>query len=231
MRILLTCLLFLTGCSSQTVTVRQYGGMRDALRMGNTQSRVTFKEISSKPHAFAVGALTELEGEITILDGKILVATTPDGAIASSTLGSDEQSATFLTVAYVDNWTRDSIPPDMDFETAVETVAKRNGVNVDEPFPFYVSAHTNSFDLHVINGFCPVASPDLPNKDQPWRLHGAETDMLIVGFFAKEQEGVMTHHGSNIHMHGIVTSGKEPISGHLDKVDIAAGSSIFVPAM
>ena len=77
--------------------------MRDVLRMGNTQSRITFEEISSKPHAFAVGALTNLEGEITIVDGQILVATTLDGVTASSTTGSADQSATLLTVAYVEN--------------------------------------------------------------------------------------------------------------------------------
>ncbi len=231
MRILLIILFFLAGCNSSTATVKQYGGMRDALRMGNTQSRITFEEVSSKPHAFAVGALTELEGEITIVDGQILVATTPDGATAASAPGAPEQSATLLTLSYVENWVKDTIPPDMGFETAVETVAKRNGVDTDKPFPFYVYAQTNSFDLHVINGFCPVASPDLPKEDQPWRLHGKQAGLLVVGFFAKNQEGVMTHHGSNIHMHGIDTSGKDVVSGHLDSIDVIPGSTIFVPAM
>ncbi|MBC8202500.1 MAG: hypothetical protein H8E91_01590 [Planctomycetes bacterium] len=231
LRFLILSIFLLAGCGKTKQLVEQHGGMRDALRMGNTQSRITFEEISAKPHAFAVGALTDLEGEITIVDGQILVATTPDGASATSTSGTNDQSATLLTIAYVENWAKDRIPANTDFETAVETVALRNGVNVDEPFPFYVYANTTSYDMHVINGFCPVASPDLPERDQPWRLHGKETGMLIVGFYAKNQEGVMTHHGSNIHIHGIDTSGKDVVSGHLDRVEVLAGSTIFVPAM
>ncbi len=227
--ILLLGTLTLAGCSpSHTVT--QHGGMRDALRMGNTQSRISCEDAIAKPHAFAVGALTDLEGEITIVDGQIVIARTEDGVTATSSPATGSESATLLTIAYVDAWAKDTIPPDMVFEEAVEAVAKRHGINTDEPFPFYVYATTKSFEIHVINGFCPVASPDLPSEDQPWRLHGKESGMLIVGFFAKNQEGVMTHHGSNIHMHGLDSSGKHMISGHLDSVEVLPGSTIFVPA-
>jgi acetolactate decarboxylase len=189
------------------------------------------EDVRSKPHAFAVGALTALEGEITIMDGQIIVATTNDGLHATSRPPTGDESATLLTLAYVEAWCKDTIPPNMDFEEAVETVAKRNGIDTEEPFPFYVYAYTTQYEMHVINGFCPVASPDLLPSEQPWRLQGTETGMLIVGFYAKNQEGVMTHHGSNIHMHGINTSGKKMISGHLDSVKVLTGSTIFVPKM
>ena len=74
----------------------------------------------------------------------------------------------------------------MDFEEAVESVAKANGIDTNTPFPFYVNATTESYELHVINGYCPIATPDLASTDQPWRLHGDETRMLIVGFFCKQ---------------------------------------------
>jgi acetolactate decarboxylase len=222
------CTFAFAGCSS-SYTVTQHGGMRDALREGNTEARISFEEISSKPHAFAVGALADLEGEITVVDGKIIVAKTSDGKTAISSPASGNESATLLTLAYVKNWTEDILPPNLTFEEAVEVVAKRNGIDTDKPFPFYVNATTTNYEMHVINGFCPVASPDLPPEDQPWRLHGEQTEMLIVGFFAKNQEGVMTHHGSNIHIHGLDTSRAEGASGHLDSVNIAPGSTIFVP--
>ena len=40
--------------------------MRDMLRKGNTQARITFDEVNRMPNAYAVGALTNLDGEITI---------------------------------------------------------------------------------------------------------------------------------------------------------------------
>jgi hypothetical protein len=44
--------------------------MRETLRMGQTQPRVTFEEVTFDPHSYAVGALPNLDGEITIFDGK-----------------------------------------------------------------------------------------------------------------------------------------------------------------
>lgn len=205
--------------------------MRSALRLGNTTSQITFEEINSSPHAFAVGALTDLKGEITVFDGQIIVAETEDGIHATSSTKTDSnESATLLTLSYVDSWLEYRLPTDMDFEEAVESAATANGIDTDTPFPFYVNATTESYELHVINGFCPIATPDLDAADQPWRLHGLETELLIVGFFAKNQEGVMTHHGSNVHIHGIDSTGKTVISGHLDAIDLKEGSTIFLPA-
>ena len=230
LRVLILSFFFLVGCNKAESLVQQYGGMRDALRMGNTQSRISFEEISSRPHAFAVGALTDLKGEITILDGQIVVATTEDGLTAKSTSSSGMESATLLTLAYIEQWTKDTIPTGMSFEEAVEEVAKDNGINTDEPFPFYALVVTKSFEMHVINGFCPVADPELAPSDQPWRRHGFQTEMLVVGFFAKNQQGFMTHHGSRLHIHGIDTSGKNMISGHLDSIEVMPESTIFLPA-
>jgi hypothetical protein len=50
-------LLIFQGCSTKTsYKVYKYGGMRDALSMGNTQARISFEEINSKSNAYAVGA-------------------------------------------------------------------------------------------------------------------------------------------------------------------------------
>jgi acetolactate decarboxylase len=220
----------LAGCGKTTPLVEQHGEMRDALRMGNTQSRISLREVIARPHAFAVGALTDLEGEITIVDGEIIVAKTSDGKTATSSLGGQNESATLLTLSYVDEWVKDVLPPHVDFEKAIELVASKNGIDTNKPFPFYILATTKAFEMHVINGFCPVASPDLPEEDQPWRLHGGKSTMRIVGFFAKDQEGTMTHHGSNVHIHGVDSSGSTMRSGHLDFVEVAAGSTIFLPA-
>ncbi len=230
MRLSCVGLTALVGCTTTPIEVQQFGGMRSALRLGNTSSQITFEDINSSPHAFGVGALTDLEGEITVVDGQIIVAKTEDGIRAiSSTSNNSNDSATLLTLAYVDEWREYKFPSSMNFEDAVESVAAAHGIDTNTPFPFYILATTEAYEMHVINGFCPVITPDLEPKDQPWRLHGVETTLLIVGFFAKNQEGVMTHHGSSVHIHGIDTSRNEMVSGHLDSVAVQEGSTIFLP--
>ena len=91
----------LASCTS-TYTVTQHGGMRDALRMGNTQARISFTEVHSKPDAIAVGALTNLDGEITIFNGKVYTATTADGKTASTRIDDSQfDSASLLSLSYV----------------------------------------------------------------------------------------------------------------------------------
>jgi acetolactate decarboxylase len=234
MRILiLFSLLALASCTSApSYEVSQHGGMRDALRMGNTQPRITFAEVSSRPHAIAVGALPNLAGEITVFDGTIYTATTADGQTAV-TVASDAtfDSATLLSLSYVDAWQECSLPSNHPLEEAIELSAVIQGIDTESPFPFFITGTTSNYHLHVINGYCPVAKPDLEAKFQPWRKTGtSRTPITVVGFYAKNQEGVMTHHGSNVHIHGILDIDGSLTSGHLDSVEIDSGAILFFPA-
>ncbi|MBT7640275.1 MAG: hypothetical protein HN598_07300 [Planctomycetes bacterium] len=222
----------LCGCAGSHDLVEQYGGMRDVLRMGNTQSRISFAEMRQQPHAIGVGALTGLEGEITVFDGQIFVATTPDGIRASTTSAdTNPGSATLMTLAHVKTWHQDPLPDSPSLEQSIEEVARSHGIDTDKPFPFFIEGVASSYQIHVINGYCPVATPDLAPEDQPWRQHGASTALRVVGFFARDQHGVMTHHGSNLHIHAIIVNGDEWISGHLDEVEMAEGATLSVPVV
>ena len=229
--IILFVSLVLAGCSN-SYTVTQYGGMREALRMGKTQSRTTIEDINSKPNAFAVGALTNLDGEITIFDGNVYTASTKDGESSITNLnGNQFDSATLLTLSYVDSWHTMHLPLGLALEEAIELAALNFKVNTDEPFPFYIFGTTNNFHLHVINGFCPVANPELEKKFQPWRMNSSQKqEVTVVGFYAKNQEGIMTHHGSNIHIHGIMEIDGKLTTGHLDSVELESDALIFIPA-
>ncbi|MBT4530226.1 MAG: hypothetical protein HOC27_03390 [Phycisphaerae bacterium] len=229
--VLLLTSLALASCSS-TPTVTQHGGMRDALRMGNTQARITFEEVNRIPNAFAVGALTNLDGEITIFNGNVYTATTADGKTAVTNINEAQyDSATLLSLSYVESWNKMKLPSDQPLEDAIELAAGIFGKDTNEPFPFLLTGTASEYHLHVINGYCPVANPDLELKYQPWRQTNSNSeDITVVGFYAKDQEGVMTHHGSNVHIHGIMDIDGVLTSGHLDSVELEPGATIFVPA-
>ncbi len=218
------------GCSSSH-TVTQYGGIRDALQMGNTQAQVTFEEVQSKQHAYAVGALPNLDGEITIFNGTIYTATTQDGNTATTELADETfDAATLLTATHVEEWVTTDLPSNHPIEEAIELMAIIMGIDTETPFPFLISGTTKNYHLHVINGYCPVTNPDLNSQFQPWRLDSSNSeDITVVGFYAKNQEGVMTHHGSNVHIHGIMEINGVLTSGHLDSVELNDGAILFLP--
>jgi hypothetical protein len=56
------------------------------------------------------------------------------------------------------------------------------------------------------------------------------TPITVLGFFAKDQEGVMTHHGSNIHIHGLLDKNGGVATGHLDSVTMNKGAKLYFPA-
>ncbi len=205
--------------------------MRETLRMGQTQPRVTFEEVTTTPHSFAVGALPNLEGEITILDGNIWVATADSKS--ATTFKPDHQylSATLLTVAHVEHWDEYELP-DIPLEDAIESVALHTStINSEEPFPFLIHGDASSLQMHVINGYCPVASPDLAEEFKPWRMRiDSRTTVTVVGFYAKNQEGVMTHHGSHLHIHCLIENDGAVATGHVDSITMKKGATLFLPA-
>lgn len=205
--------------------------MRDTLRMGNTHPRVTFEEITATPNAFAVGALPNLAGEITIFDGNVWVATTDGSSATTARADSKFNAATLLTASHVESWKEFDLP-NLPLEEAIESVAGLHGpIDSDAPFPFLIIGDSSEFHMHLINGYCPVASPNLAEEFKPWRLSVEKpTPMTIVGFFAKNQDGVMTHHGSNIHIHGFVDKNGAVATGHLDSVTLTKGAKLYLPA-
>ena len=233
MRLLYTLFALLSaGCSTtHSYEVSQHGGMRDTLRMGKTQPRISFAEVASKPHAYAVGALANLDGEITIFDGTVYTATTQDGTTAITAVADDTyDAATLLTLAHVESWQNCILPSNHPLEKAIELAAIIQGIDTETPFPFLITGSTNDFQMHVINGFCPVANPNLAAKFQPWRLVGSQsTPITVVGFYAKNKEGVMTHHGSNLHIHGVIDQNGTITTGHLDSIEINSDATLFLP--
>ena len=224
-------MLLLCGCTNSN-SVEQYGGMREVLREGHTQPRIALRDVTGKPGAIAVGALAGLGGEITIVYGETWVARSIDGnANVTGPTTSPHDQATLLTASHVDSWIDIPLP---DGATAaqlakmVSDTASNHGLNSTNPFPFIIEGDFRELELHVIAGSCPIANP---NGEQPWRytsttpIHG-----LLVGFHAQDQEGVMTHHSSNVHMHALIPGGDDTLTGHVDHVIVEPGGILRIPS-
>ncbi len=206
-------------------TVQTWGTMRDVLHEGNSEERI-FLPGQISEYTIAVGALPGLTGEITVLSGIVHVARFTKGELISEPARNGAQ-ATLLVMAEVPVWREQVLPALIDFSTveqAVRTAALKSGIDVTQPFPFVLEGLAANLKLHVIAGACPIATPDGPS---PGRFVDHDRTVILVGFYAENQTGQMTHHNRSSHVHVIVEGAD--ISGHLDEVSFTAGARLRLP--
>jgi alpha-acetolactate decarboxylase len=225
-----TVLAAATGCAwhSKNWNGRVYvwGTMHEVLGEGKTQGRVALADALHWPGATGVGALESLEGEVTIFDGHAWVAMGSPDALTEK-----DRMAAFLTVAYVPSWR--SIPIEApirfaDFDQIIAEQARQAGLDTARPIPFRIRGRL-SVSAHVVQGKCPHAQ-DETDSASPHRIAFQENDAegIIVGFYADNSEGVLTHHGTKTHAHVLFFDG-HPRTGHVDSVTVAPGSIIQFP--
>lgn len=227
---------FMGGCTSIQPIVTQFGEMRAVMREGHTEARISLADAVARPHAIAVGALEGLGGEVTIVDGDVWVARVGEAGIQMTGPNPvDGDQASLLTLAHVDQWrtcTIETATQGSDLEALIKRMALENGIDATMPFPFVIEGRSADMNIHVINGYCPVATDPATVDAQPWRWASSQpVDVVIVGFFAPNAAGVMTHHGTAVHAHAVLSTGGKTITGHVDQVSVTRGMILRVPVV
>jgi len=197
--------------------------MREVLALGKAQARVTLTNVVENPHAYGVGAVAGLMGEVTILNGKAYVAQL-EGEFVTSTI-QPRYEATLLAAAYVPMWRTIDIENTLDNDQLmafIQNQALQYEIDADKPFPFLIEGEI-SVDAHIINGSCPRAG-----GEEPIRFTCKSRPGTIIGIFAENAAGTLTHHGEVAHMH--VVFEKQPAqSGHVDDIITHRGAVLKIP--
>jgi acetolactate decarboxylase len=214
--------------------VQHYGPMRQVMRMGETEPRILLSDAVRTPHAFAVGALEGLAGEIIIIDGDDWTAR-PDqkvGQILQGPQAVKDEAATLLTLTHVEQWQTTQLESSCNVPQLEEQIAKyaaSQRIDTEQPFPFMIKGTASQLDLHLVNGYCPVAIDPATRDTKPWRSSTRQTEVTLVGFYAIDSAGVMTHHTSCLHIHALAELEGEKFLGHVDAVTLNAGAELLVP--
>ncbi len=225
-------LLWLPACRPRRWTgeVTHVGAMRTVLAEGHTQGRVDLADIAGRRGVYALGALAGLDGEVTVLAGQVWLSRVGDnGAIMTERMNGHLPQATLLTSTHVPGWRPVAIGRDVpmdDLEDFIRHRAADAGIDTTRPFPFLVMGPVGNLTGHVVNGACPHATI-AGAAPAIFELPTAPTAQLI-GFFAEDAAGVMTHHGQRTHMHVFVQAA-HPIAGHVDRVDLVADGVLCFP--
>lgn len=231
----LTCIALFPGCDSGGIDVAQYGAMRQVMREGHTEARIRLGDAVARPHAYGVGALEGLAGEVTIVDGDVWVSRVAGEDVkVSGPQPIAQDQATLLTLTHVENWESISVTMALEgaaLESFIEHAASARGIDTSRPFPFVIEGDAIRVDLHVINGYCPSAVDPATMDAQPWVWSSpAPGRAVIVGFYAPDAAGVMTHHGTAVHMHAVVDIDGRTVAGHVDEAAAGAGAVLRLPS-
>src|SRR5688572_6651140 len=133
-------LLLAAAAPTPAPIVHTHGQLRAVMHERDLSGKVTLASVLARPHTYAVGALSDLRGEVTIIDGAVWLAYPgPQGKLrVEQSLTSDER-ATLLVSASVPSWKRVKLTRTIrfaDLDAALEALAKENGVDPAKPFPF-----------------------------------------------------------------------------------------------
>lgn len=217
----------------------QFGKMHEAIGRQQHQGRVALAKLAERPHFYGVAALAELEGEATFVDGALTITVvdgegTPQPVDATAT----DKQATLLIGAYVPAWTDHpvtrSVAPD-EFDQYLADVAAAAGVDTSKPFMFTIEGKFSPLRLHVINGACPMHARlqkiDLPTERRPFEADWDEIQGTVVGVFARNSVGNLTHPATSAHMHLVYRDAGTAalLTGHVERTGLLAGSTIRLP--
>ena len=228
-RIISAALIFVGSSAAAVaeVTVSHIGSLR-AVHQGTTASVIALPTLKPVIGLQALGPVSNMDGEITVIDGRPSVSQIRNGQQHVSTELSG--GAAFLVWSDVREW-QDPIAFEAEvsslseLDAHIEMLAKKAGMSTAEPFPFRLVGHFHRIEYHVLNGLNESGQPNGGKRSTTFVEEHIEAEAL--GFFAKNAEGIYTHRGSSTHVH-VVIPGKG--AGHLDAVVLPSGKlKVYFP--
>ncbi len=225
-------ILTLLACNENNIMpkVQTISAMKKVM-MGQDLSAHVLWDTLPKKHLFAVAPLGRIQGEITVIDGKMYssIVDTSNQEVIGHNWNIESPFAVYANVA---EWTTFEkavkISNENELQTLIEKVATDYGYSLESAFPFRVLGEFASIDYHIISK--PTYEEDhnheLHNKAKK-HFHLENVSGELLGFYSQNHEGVFTHKGHFIHTHFI---DKEFQSmGHLENLSVSNKIKILLP--
>lgn len=209
--------------------VRHTGAMSEMGKSGFSPT-ISLDSLQRNKGLVALGPLGKMQGEITIVEGKIYAGVShADGSI--EVMDDWSVQAPFLVYADVTDWEKfpfqGNVESMIQLEELIVKAAESSGVNVNEPFFFRIQGVFPQMTTHIVTPRSPEIIGYIAGQNQKNYEHFQESGELI-GVYSKVGKRIYTHHDSEVHIH-YLNSAKD-FSGHLDKFSGAMkGLEILFP--
>lgn len=211
-------------------TVCWSGALRNVHQGLDFSGKIALSPLAELPHLYAVGPLENLRGEVTIWDGKPLIARVISNQVKVE--NALKGKACFLVYSSVDRWQTTKLSSAVtasEIDQIVKDAATKGGINVGEPFPFLIEGVAKSARYHVMNGTASTPARPGPEAHEKAKVRFTIEDrpVGILGFYSEHHQGIFTHHSSFVHMH--VKADDDKIAGHLEAIDLEPGARLLLP--
>lgn len=221
------------GAAPETGGVRHFGELRAIMHEGLTGPAVQLREVVPGPHAYGLGALSELRGEVTVIDDVVWTAyPTDDGTADVRSSETTDEAAALFVVANVHRWRGVVLDVDvlMDgLDAAIERLAVAAGVDTRQPFPVRIEGTLVDLYWHVVDGRkLHRGSSHADHARTAVSGTSSEVQGELVGFYSTQHQGIFTHHGANTHFHAVIPASR--IAGHVDSVGLRKGATVYFSA-
>jgi len=211
-----------------------YGALRAMMHQGQTGAMTRMDALLPDPDLFAVGALADLAGEITVIAGQAYLAYPQGEEARYERKTTADAGAALLVAAKVSKWRSAAISQAIAFDeldAAIGKLAAKMGLDPAGRFPFLIEGAVEDLRWHVIDGARLAAGPSThqAHKAAGVRLKRQRAKATLVGFYSARDQGVFTHINAKTHIHCALEDATA--SGHVDHVIIPAGAIIQFPAL
>jgi alpha-acetolactate decarboxylase len=222
----------------------EYGGSQKTIfDTGKAADVVPLAAFSGAGELQGVGAVSGLDGEITVLRGKPYV-TKVRGNGYTMDHGSGHY-ATFAVWARVAAWSEQPVPPEVkayvDLQNFVKARAQAAGIDVGQPFAFQLAGTPAEVKWHINVDLTEGKAIDSQLFVKSKANYVARNESMdIVGFYAEKHAGVFTSAyapatpqggaaRNALHIHMVAKDGKS--AGHIDNLTLAPGMVLRLPKL
>jgi hypothetical protein len=100
---------------------------------------------------------------------------------------------------------------------------------------FMLRGSFSDIHLHVINGACPVHARvrqiEIPESKRPFDTTIASLSGEVVGIFALDAAGKLTHPATSTHKHLVYRAyaNAETLNGHVESMSVKRGTKLLLP--
>lgn len=214
--------------------VRWAGALKNVHQGLDFSGKIDLAPLADLPHLYAVGPLENLQGEVTIWDGKPLISRVLEGSkdgqvkVDNSLVG----KACFLVYGQAQSWKESKLDSSLtadQVDHVVKDAATKYGINTNKPFPFLIEGVAKTARYHVMNRT--EAVPPTPGSEShekaKVRFTLQDAPVSILGFYSEHHQAIFTHHSSFVHMH--VKAASDKIAGHLEAIELEPGARLLLP--
>jgi len=231
MKLLFSYLFLLFGIFpifSQNPEVKFAGELRKIMLDADLSTKIRLDTVQ-RENLFAIGIVDSLQGEISVVNGKVLVSSIKNTYIRTDT--SLNHGAAMLVYVHVKNWKVITIEQDInglkELELLVKRLASENGIDVTRPFPFMAKTWVKNMSYRVIDWKSGVLHTSDTHNQFAHELWNSGSLSMLVGFYSENHKGIYTNYDSKINVHAITS---DPITaGHLDTIETFGKISIYFP--